>query len=78
MNKIRIILIISILFSIALSACDSTQSNNVVETKPKSITPPPTARPTTAPIQPGDLSAKPKCIYPPLNETPIPDWTNTP
>jgi hypothetical protein len=31
----------------------------------------PPARPTTEPIQPTDLSIKPKCIYPPLAVTPI-------
>ena len=65
MNTTRIVLIVGILLSIALSSCSaSNQQNNWVDTKPKIIAPLATDRPTTEPIQPVDLSAKPKSIAP--------------
>ena len=65
MNTTRIVLIVGILLSIALSSCTSSiQQSNVDDTKPKIIAPLATTRPTTEPIQPVDLSAKPKSIAP--------------
>lgn len=105
MNTTRIVIIVGILFCIALSSCNSSvQQNNPGDTKPKSVSPlstarpttapiqpneasvkpksiatPPPARPTTPPIQPGEeVSTKPKCMFPPLVEIPIPTITSTP